>query len=58
MRRHRRERLLRLSVLGDVVILLLVGTIGTVGLVHGRDHYFALIAIPIALIVIHVILRG
>jgi hypothetical protein len=55
--RRRCARLLRLSVL-DVVVLLAVGTIGTVGLIYGRDHYFALITIPIALIILYVILRG
>jgi hypothetical protein len=57
MRRRRRARLLRLSVL-DVVVLLAVGTIGTVGLIYWSDHYFALITIPIALIILYVILRG
>jgi hypothetical protein len=57
MRRRDRARLFRLSVL-DVVILLTLGAVGIVGLIHWPHLYVVFIAIPIALILLYVIMRG
>jgi hypothetical protein len=57
MRRRDRARLFRLSVL-DVAILLTLGVVGMVGLIHWPHLFVAFIAIPIALILLYVILRG
>ena len=57
MRRRDRARLFRLSGL-DVVILLALGAVGMVGLINWPHLFVAFIAIPIALILLYVILRG
>jgi hypothetical protein len=57
MRRRDRARLFRLSVL-DVAILLTLGAVGMVGLIHWPHLFGAFIAIPMALILLYVILRG
>jgi len=57
MRRRDRTRLFRLSVL-DAVILLAPGASGMVGLIHWPHLFVAFIAVPIALILLYVILRG
>ena len=57
MRRRDRARLFRLSVL-DAVILLALGGFGMVGLIYWPHLFVTLIAVPIALILLYVILRG
>jgi hypothetical protein len=42
----------------DVAILLTLGAIGTVGLIHWPHLFVGFVAIPIALIILYVILRG
>ena len=57
MQRRDRARLFRLSVL-DVVILLTLGAVGMVAVLHWPHLFVAFIAIPTALILLYVILRG
>jgi hypothetical protein len=57
MRRRDRARLFRLSVL-DAVILLALGSLGMVGLIYWPRLMVGFTAVPIALILLYVILRG
>jgi hypothetical protein len=42
----------------DVAVLLTLGAIGMIGPIYWRDLFVAFLAIPIALIILYVILRG
>ena len=57
MRRRDRARLFRLSVLDGAVVLVL-GAAGVVGLIYWPRLIVGFTAVPIALILLYVILRG
>jgi hypothetical protein len=57
MRRRDRARLFRLGVL-DIAILLTLGAVGIVGVIHWPRLIVGFTAVPIALILLYVILRG
>jgi hypothetical protein len=55
--RRRRRHLFRSPAALDAIVLLILGAIGTIGLLCWPELYVADLAVPIALIVLYVTLR-